>query len=103
MIPADERCSDRSRTAVVLTMVWVGPLHLAAQPPTVMVDYSRQVHAVFAEKCLVCHSQEKRSGGLSLATYADVINGGRSGAAVKPGNSAGSLVMQRLTAAAGTR
>src|SRR5258708_39962348 len=60
------------------------------------VDYIREVHAVLSAKCLVCHSQEKRSGGLSLATYDDVLNGGRSGATVKPGNSAASLVLQRI-------
>src|SRR5262245_65424710 len=70
---------------------------LAAQSAAVPVDYTRQVHALFAGKCLVCHSQEKRSGGLSLATYADVLNGGRSGAAVKPGNSGGSLLVHRVT------
>ena len=67
------------------------------------VDYTGQVHAVFAARCLVCHSQDKRSGGLSLATYADVLNGGRNGAAVKPGNSGGSLIVQRITGSGATR
>src|SRR5690348_5839716 len=73
------------------------PFEAAAQPAGGTVDYTGQVHALFASRCLVCHSGEKRSGGLSLATYADVLNGGRSGAAVKPGNSAGSLLVQRIT------
>jgi hypothetical protein len=63
-----------------------------AQP---VVEYERQVHPLLASKCFVCHSQEKRSGGFSLATYADLLEGGRSGAAVKPGNSAASLIIQR--------
>lgn len=62
-----------------------------------MIDFDRQVHPVLAEHCLMCHSAEKRSGGLSLATYADVLEGGRSGAVVKPGNAAGSLILHRLT------
>src|SRR5262249_47703334 len=37
------------------------------------------------------------------ATYPDVLNGGRSGAAVKPGNSAGSLLLQRVTGSEATR
>ena len=49
-----------------------------AQP---VVDYERQVHPLLAAKCFVCHSQEKRSGGFSLATYGDLLEGGRSGAA----------------------
>src|ERR1700733_4715379 len=61
------------------------------------VDFNSQVHAVLAAKCLACHSQEKRSGGLSLAAYSDALNGGRSGAAVKPGDSGASLMVRRIT------
>ncbi|MEO8371378.1 MAG: DUF1549 domain-containing protein, partial [Candidatus Solibacter sp.] len=78
-------------------------LVMAAVPLAAQVDYSREVHAVLAGKCLACHSQEKRSGGLSLATYADVLNGGRSGAAVKPGKSGDSLLIQRLNGPVSTR
>ncbi len=63
------------------------------------VDFDRDIHTILAAKCLACHSAEKRSGGLSLATYADVLDGGRSGAAIKPGNSAASLIILRLTGA----
>ena len=71
-------------------------LVMAAVPLSAQVEYSRDVHGVLAAKCVACHSQEKRSGGLSLASYADVLSGGRSGAAVKPGKSADSLLIQRL-------
>jgi hypothetical protein len=65
------------------------------QRPT--VDYQRQVHVILAAKCLSCHSAERRSGGLSLASHADVLEGGRNGAAVRPGNGEGSLLVQRMT------
>ena len=58
----------------------------AITPPT--IDYQQQVHTILAAKCLICHSAERRSGGLSLAAYADVLDGGRSGAAIRPGDSA---------------
>jgi hypothetical protein len=61
------------------------------------IDYRQQVHTVLAAKCLSCHSAERRSGGLSLASYLDVLEGGRSGAAVRPGDSAGSLLISRIT------
>jgi hypothetical protein len=61
------------------------------------IDFDRQVHPLLAAKCHSCHSQEKRSGGLSLGTWRDTLDGGRSGATVKPGNAAGSLLVQRLT------
>ena len=61
------------------------------------VDFDQQVHPILAARCLPCHSAEKRSGGLSLANYADTLEGGRSGATVKPGNARDSLLMSRLT------
>jgi hypothetical protein len=68
-----------------------------SQPAPVSLDYNHDVHVILANHCLKCHSQEKRSGGLSLAAYEDVINGGRTGAALKPGRSADSLIVQRIT------
>src|SRR3954469_22041519 len=61
-----------------------------------LVDYDRQVHPILAAKCWSCHSQEKRSGGLSLATLADLLAGGRSGAAIKPGSAAKSFLVKRV-------
>ena len=68
------------------------------QPPAARtrVDYERQVRPILESSCSECHSQDKRKGGLSLATYADVLEGGRNGAAVRPGNSAGSLIVHRV-------
>src|SRR5438105_10862787 len=60
-------------------------------------DYQRDIHPIFAAKCLQCHSQQRRSGGLSLGTYQDALDGGRSGAAIKPGSSAASLLVSRIT------
>jgi len=60
------------------------------------IDYQLDIHAIFAAHCLACHNAEKRSGGLSLGTYADIIAGGRSGAAIKPSRSGESLVVRRI-------
>ncbi|MCW5977528.1 MAG: DUF1549 domain-containing protein [Bryobacteraceae bacterium] len=54
------------------------------------------MHPILAARCLSCHSGEKRSGGLSLGTYAGVLDGGRGGAAVRPGDSSGSLLLRRI-------
>ena len=64
-------------------------------PPT--IDYQQQIHTILAARCLNCHSAERRSGGLSLAAYVDVLDGGRSGAAIRPGDAGGSLLMRRIT------
>jgi hypothetical protein len=60
------------------------------------IDYQRDIHSIFAAHCLVCHNAQKRSGGLSLGMYADIIAGGRTGAAIKPGRSGESLVVRRI-------
>ena len=96
------------------TSVWVAALCVAihAGPQDVggvqasanrapTIDYQQQVHTILAARCLSCHSAARRSGGLSLAGYVDVLDGGRSGAAIRPGNAAGSLLMQRLTGQVG--
>src|SRR6185312_3864281 len=68
---------------------------LCAEPGT--VDFDRQIRPILDTTCSMCHSAEKRSGGLSLATYADVLEGGRSGTAIRPGSSTKSILMQHLT------
>jgi Protein of unknown function (DUF1549)/Protein of unknown function (DUF1553)/Planctomycete cytochrome C len=65
--------------------------------PAARVDFERQIQPILKENCLECHSQDKRKGGLSLATYSDVLEGGKDGAIVRPGNSANSLVVHRIT------
>ena len=63
------------------------------------VDFERQIAPIIKERCLECHSQDKRKGGLSLATYADALDGGRNGPAIRPGNAARSILIHRLTGA----
>ncbi len=85
------------RTAAVSVLLGVASLCSTAQTKSGTVDFNRQIQPVLATRCSMCHSQEKRSGGLSLATYSDALDGGRSGAIIHPGSSAKSLVMQRIT------
>ena len=44
-------------------------------PKRARVDYGRDIHAIFAAHCLVCHNADKRSGGLSLGAYQDILAG----------------------------
>src|SRR3569833_1141155 len=71
------------------------PFSLAAQKSH--VDYTREVHPILATRCFVCHSGDKRSGGLSFSSYEDLQAGGRSGAAITPGDAKNSLLMLRVT------
>src|SRR5690348_6653957 len=86
------RCASTLRTlklaSLLCAAVWslsaqnapVKPASAQAKPGT--VDFNGQIKPILATNCSMCHGQEKRSGGLSLASYSDVLEGGRSGTAI---------------------
>jgi hypothetical protein len=93
-----------SRTAVAALVAMGSALWVAAviaqqgrEPVAARIDFQRHIQPILAESCLECHSQDKRKGGLSLATYDDLLEGGKDGAVVRPGNSADSLLVHRVT------
>ncbi len=71
------------------------------QVAAVRVSFEAEIQPLIVANCLDCHNADKRKGGLSLATYADVLEGGKDGAVVKPGNSADSLLIHRLMGTVG--
>ena len=87
---------------VVVSVVWIAAVTTTSAQRAAMparIDFARQVQPVIAKHCLECHNQDRRQGGLSLATYADALEGGRSGAVIRPGAGARSLLIHRLTGA----
>jgi hypothetical protein len=85
---------------VAIFAVWLAAVLNARQSPAqraALVDFQGQVQPILAARCLECHSQDKRKGGLSLATYADALEGGRNGAVIRPGSADDSLLLDRLT------
>ncbi len=52
---------------------------------------AKQAIAILRENCLHCHGED-RTSGLDLRTRESLLKGGSRGAAVKPGDSAGSLL-----------
>ena len=64
------------------------------------VDFQQQIQPIIAKHCLECHSQDRRRGGLSLASYGDAMDGGKNGPSIRPANGAGSPLIHRLTGAA---
>jgi hypothetical protein len=55
------------------------------------VDYNEQIQSIFNEHCIGCHGA---SGGLSLTSYNNVMNGGNSGDVVIPYDHGNSLLWQ---------
>src|SRR5262249_49185745 len=77
--------------------VWLTIVGLGAHAQG--VDYHRPIEPIVKRACRECHSQDRRRGGLSLATYADALDGGRNGAVIRPGNGGGSPLVHHLTGA----
>lgn len=59
-------------------------------------SYSQHVAPIFQAKCLACHNHTTRQGGLNLESYEALLNGGKRGAAIVPGQSAASLLVKMI-------
>ena len=86
----------RVRSAVLLLPL--GALGMVggaeASPPP--VDFVKDIWPIFETKCNQCHGSEKQMNGLRLDTRQPALEGGKSGPAILPGNSAGSLLYRKL-------
>jgi mono/diheme cytochrome c family protein len=60
------------------------------------VDYVRDVKPLFAEHCFRCHGASQHKSELRMDTAAFALKGGDNGPALKPGNSADSLLVKLL-------
>ena len=65
----------------------------AGQP----VDYARQIKPLLKDHCYACHGALKQQAKLRLDTVALITKGGKSGPAVKAGDPAGSLLLDRVS------
>jgi cytochrome c553 len=58
--------------------------------------YTEKVRPLLVTNCGKCHFDMNHKGGLSLATKASTMKGGRSGAAIVPGDAANSLLVKLI-------
>jgi hypothetical protein len=58
------------------------------------ITYDEHVQPILKDKCVGCHNQDKKRAGLVLNNYTKVMEGGSSGAAVKPGDPDNSLLFK---------
>lgn len=63
-------------------------------PATQTIDFARDVAPIFSKSCVRCHARGQSKGRFSLETREGLLKGGRAGAAVTPGRSADSLLVQ---------
>ncbi len=62
------------------------------------VEFERDVAPLLVTRCLECHNERAASGGLVLATRAQLLAGGESGAAVVVGEADASYLLDRVIA-----
>ena len=58
------------------------------------VDFVKDIQPLLESSCVKCHAKGKDRGGLSLETREGFFKGGDTGAAMLPGNSAKSLIVE---------
>jgi hypothetical protein len=86
-------------SALTLGLVLAGSVAFAAD----RVDYVRDVKPILAAHCYACHGALQQKSGLRLDTAKLLRTGGNHGPAIDPGNSAESLLVERVTGAVAPR
>jgi hypothetical protein len=61
------------------------------------ITYDEHVLPILKDKCVGCHNQDKKRAGLVLNNFTKVMEGGSSGAAVKPGDPDNSLLFKAMS------
>jgi hypothetical protein len=61
------------------------------------IDFAHQIVPVLREHCADCHLGDKKKGGFSMNTRADLIAGSENGAVLTPGKAEGHLLIEVLT------
>ncbi len=90
-----ENTSCLLKSTVLFMTLQMGAL-VGAEPT---IDFRRQIQPILSEHCNLCHGEDPttRQGGLRLDVDADAYKGGESGSpAIQPGNSAKSLLIERI-------
>jgi len=61
------------------------------------IDFAHEIVPVLREHCAECHSGEKRKGGFSLNTRAELLEGSENGPVITPGDLADSYLLELVT------
>ncbi|MGL4552963.1 MAG: c-type cytochrome domain-containing protein [Gemmataceae bacterium] len=86
-----------NRLIPVALTILLAPAPADAQAPAKKrTTYDEHVLPVLKDKCLGCHSTDKKRGGLNVANYTSLMQGGSSGASVKPGDPDNSLLYKLM-------
>jgi hypothetical protein len=82
-----------ARLGSILAVAWaIGSpsVQAADKPKSVKLNYQDHILPILRERCVACHDPDKMKGGLDVTSFAKLMEGGGSGAVVKPGDAEGS-------------
>jgi len=63
------------------------------------LDFAHDIAPILRAHCVKCHTGDKKQGGFSLNTRAELLAGGENGSAIVSGKSAASDLIRRITTA----
>src|ERR1035441_1293120 len=70
---------------------------VAAAAPNPNSFYARHLHPIFDSNCIACHGAGKTQGGLRLDSYGLLMQGGKDGPVIIPGNADRRMLLGRVT------
>jgi uncharacterized membrane protein len=95
-VAATSSASAPTSAAVPVPSNVAAPNRLAPNPASVAF-FSSRVAPIFEDKCTQCHGPQKKKGKLRLDSFEFVMQGGKDGPVVKPGDTKNSELYRRVT------
>ncbi len=83
-----------SRLQLTFLLSSLCSLCLCGESFAAKITYDEHVLPLLKDKCVACHNPDKKRGGVVLNNYTKVMEGGASGALVKPGDPDNSAIFQ---------
>jgi cytochrome b subunit of formate dehydrogenase/mono/diheme cytochrome c family protein len=80
-----------------IVQAWIDAGAVESNEPASGPVWDGNIGMLFQSKCTTCHGPAAM-GGLNLSSYADMLNGSQTGPVVNPGDSAGSLLVNKQEA-----
>ena len=94
--PSLEKLQAESQIIASESLVASRRAEAALEPLGRFVSFSRDIAPIFSQRCVACHNTRSPGGRLNLDSFASLLKGGESGAAVTAHSSAESLLITMI-------
>lgn len=93
------RARNASWFVLIFCIFLLGPrVPVQAQTESPDSHFEKAVVPLLISRCLECHNASEQSGGLSLESFAELVQGGDSGSAIDSNDATKSLLWERVSA-----